>query len=272
MATWKHIIADSGGSNTIWAFCRADGTAEFKKTRSLHPKFSLEMTEEEWRELGQELGDFSGAQLIFYGAGLGQESLRSALKEKLLLLGCGEVTAYPDTLAACRAVCANAPGTVAILGTGSVLLEYDGENITRRIGGFGSLVGDEGSGFHFARLVVRDYLSGILSEAEFSSVLGTRGEVLAKLASPSAQEWLSAVSGLLAEKELSSYHERNLRSFLELYVTQVRFQPATLSVVGSYGFYQRRILAALLAEKGGAIGPVCDSPVDALVRFHHQFR
>lgn len=272
MAKWKHILADSGGSNTVWAFCGGDGTIVYKKTASLHPKFALQMTAGDWRQLGETLGDLSGETLIFYGAGCGQESVRAALQRELQQLGLAAVAIHPDTLGACRALCGNASGAVAILGTGSVLLEYDGGRIVRRIGGFGSLVGDEGSGFHFARLVVKDYLNETLTEAQLAPALGTRSEVLAILASPSAQEWLATVAGKLSGADLSVYHERNLRAFLELYGTRLRNQPVTLSVVGSYGFYQRMLLASLLEEKGGMLAAVCDSPMEALVRFHDENR
>jgi hypothetical protein len=270
MAKWKHILADSGGSNTVWAFCGNDGTTELQKTASLHPKFALRKTTDDWGNLCDELGDLSGEKLIFYGAGCGQESMCETMKRVLLSLGFGTVEVYPDTLGACRAACGNVPGAVAILGTGSVLLEYDGQEIVQRIGGFGSLVGDEGSGFHFARLVVKDYLNGILPEEKLSPFLGMRGEVLAMLASPQAQEWLAAVGGKVAGLDFEAHHRRNLEGFLEEYVTRLSEQPVTLSVVGSYGFHQRRLLADLLAEKGAMIGTVCDSPIDALVRFHDR--
>lgn len=272
MSKWKHIIADSGGSGTKWAFCSENGDVDYISTASLHPKFVLGRDSVYWQQLLQFPGPISGERLYFYGAGCGQEAIRQELKTALQEQGFGDVGLFPDTLGACRAVCGNEPGVVAILGTGSVLLEYDGQTIVNRRGGFGSIIGDEGSGFHFARLVLRDYLNGISGAPELEAILGTTGEIMSKLASPEAQNWIATLAGKLSDIPLISYHEQNLRTFIDTYFVPFFPQKTQLHIVGSYGFYQREILAMCLNDSGRTIGKVVADPLKELVLFHQNAR
>jgi glucosamine kinase len=270
MTGWKHIIADSGGSKTSWAFCAYDGGVRYVETRGLHPKLALNGTFA-WEELAAQLGEVSGTPLYFYGSGCGRETIRQQMTLRLADLGFGEVSVFPDTLAACRATCGHEPGVVAILGTGSVLVEYDGSEITNRIGGYGSLIGDEGSGFHLARLVLRAYLNGELSatdRAAVSAIVGTPYEVMAQLASPSAQEWIAGLARALSELPLETYHTANLDAFLTLYLAQVRGPGKTMNVVGSYGDRYAGLLAGMLAGRGWKMGAVIRTPIQQLTEFH----
>jgi hypothetical protein len=270
MSNWKHIIADSGGSGTKWAFCGEKGEVDYISSASLHPKFVLGRDSGFWQQLLQFPGPISGEQLYFYGAGCGQESIRQELKTALLKQGFRDVQLFPDTLGACRAVCGNEPGVVAILGTGSVLLEYDGNSIVNRWGGFGSIIGDEGSGFHFARLVLRDYLNGAAAIPELAGILGTTGEIMSRLASPEAQNWIATLAGKLSDVPLGSYHEQNLRAFIDTYFVPIFPQKTQLHIVGSYGFYQREILSTCLNDSGRSIGKVVADPLKELVLFHQN--
>jgi glucosamine kinase len=273
MGNWKYVIADSGGSTTTWAFCGTDGTVTYKETAGLHPKVVLNRQPEEFESLLEQLGTLSGETLYFYGAGCAQQVTQEAMAIRLKELGFGDVSVFPDTLGACRATCGTTPGTVAILGTGSILVEYDGQAIVHRIGGYGSIVGDEGSGFHFARLVLRDYLDDspkIAGElrASVAGIVGTFSDVLHHLASPLAQQWIAGLGGQLAGLPLEEYHRANADAFLATYLRQVRGTTRNLNVVGSYGYYQQEIVCRLLVEKGWKSGTILRNPIEQLVEFH----
>lgn len=271
MGNWKHVIADSGGSTTTWAFCHVDGTVTYRHTAGLHPKTFLNWQQPELEKLRSELDNLPAGKLWFYGAGCSQEMVQESMKLLLLALGFESVEVFPDTLAACRATCGQDPGLVAILGTGSVLIEYDGKKIVNRIGGWGSIIGDEGSGFHFARLVLRDYLGGVpgLPE-EVGNVLGTPTFVLQQLASPAAQQWIAGLAGRLAEIPLPKLHKANLNAFLAISIPQVKSEFRTMNVIGSYGFHQQVLLEELLSEEGYRQGVVTRDPIKQLVGFHSQ--
>lgn len=273
MASWKYMIADSGGSTTTWAFCGSDDGVKLLETRSMHPKFLNSWTDNDWQLLKDGLGDNLKGQLFFYGAGCSQPAIQAAMVERLERLGFESPRVYPDTLAACRATCGTNSGMVAILGTGSVLLEYDGRQITGRVGGFGSLIGDEGSGFYFARLVVKDYLTAssemnILVRNQLKETIGSSAEVLARLASADAQVWLNELGSRFKNIDLSDYHRRNLNEWLDTSLPALKGDSTTLSVIGSYGFSQRELLSQLVQERSMTLGVVCKNPMNGLIDFH----
>ena len=68
--------------------------------------------------------------------------------------GFQHVRVYSDLLGACHSVLGKNQGTVAILGTGSVVCHFNGNEITEIQGGLGYLLGDEGSGYFFWEFVV----------------------------------------------------------------------------------------------------------------------
>jgi glucosamine kinase len=273
MAIWKHIIADSGGSTTTWAFCGTDGKVTYLETPGMHPKVVLSWQLADWNALRETLGSLTGETLFFYGAGCAQQATQEQLAVLLRPAGFETVSVFPDTLGACRATCKTQAGVVAILGTGSILVEYDGKAIVNRIGGYGSMIGDEGSGFHFGRLVLRDYLNassdmpqelrGIIRE-----IVGESSDVLRELASPGAGQWIAQLGSRFSQLELESYHRNNLEAFLAIYLDQLKNPSQTVNVVGSYGHYQQKILHDLLAERGWKSGTVLRNPIEQLVEFH----
>lgn len=273
MTSWKYIIADSGGSTTKWAFCGVSGEVKLLETRSMHPKFLNAWSENDWLTLKESLGNDLTGQLFFYGAGCSQTVIQTAMTQRLERLGFQSPKVFPDTLAACRATCGTNSGMVAILGTGSVLLEYDGQQITGRVGGLGSLVGDEGSGFYFARLVVKDYLtpsSGMNHPIrnQLQEIIGSTAEVLARLASADAQVWLNELGSRFKNIDLADYHRRNLNEWLTISVPAIKGNSTVLSVIGSYGYSQRELLRQLLLERSMILGMVCVDPMNGLMDFH----
>lgn len=275
MTRWKYILADSGGSSTNWAFCGKDDALLLLETKSMHPKFLPQWTANDWEELKELLGDVTAEKVYFYGAGCSQLHMQTQLKDYLKKVGFASIEVFPDTLAACRALCQSQKGTVAILGTGSVLLEYDGKTITNLIGGYGSLVGDEGSGFHFARLVVKDYLNDCLNASEptkhaIAQRAGSTAEVRSRLAAIDAQAWIATLGKQFSDLDLNHYHAVNFTEFLTTHLPQLKNSDTKLSILGSYGFSNQLLFEQQLSDRGWELVNCIQSPMEQLVNFHEQ--
>lgn len=273
MASWKYIIADSGGSSTNWAFCRKDGSVVYLETRSMHPKFLSQWMPEEWDELAILLGDVTAEKLYFYGAGCSQPVKQLELTTYLKKVGFATVEVFSDTLAACRALCLAQKGTVAILGTGSVLLEYDGKQITHLIGGYGSLMGDEGSGFHFARLVVKDYLDDCLiaslaTKTAIGERAGSTAAIRSRLADLDAPAWIATLGKQFSDLDLNHYHRINCTAFIDTHIPQLIDATHQLAILGSYGFHNQALIKQLLKERGWDLVKSMQNPMEQLVEFH----
>nr|WP_294861558.1 hypothetical protein [uncultured Fluviicola sp.] len=261
----KYIIADSGGSSTSWGIVLTTNEVVYIQTGSLHPKYALSANYplEELKDQFKELN----VPLYFYGAGCSSETVQGEMSTFLLQLGFSEVTVYPDTLAACKALYGKNAGWVAILGTGSVLVQYDGSNIINRIGGYGSLIGDEGSGFYFGKLLIQYLLRNEQWKEEWIPVFESRASILSKLASTEAQQWISGLGEKTAAMDFRFLHEENARLFAELYCSSVPGLKQ-LSFIGSYGYSQKKVFTEVFQQIGIQIENGFSSPIKGLVNYY----
>lgn len=261
----KYIIADSGGSSTNWGLVQENNEVIFIQTDSLHPKYALSTD----YAVGALKAQFNGmpVPLYFYGAGCSSEPVQRQMHDLLLQLGFSEVRVYPDTLAACRAVYGNNSGWLAILGTGSVLVRYDGSKITRRIGGYGSLIGDEGSGFYFGKLLVRYLLGNDEWKAEWVELFQSREWILSKLAGSDSQKWISGLGQETTQLDFGELHRINAELFVETYCLPVSGLKQ-ISCIGSYVYEQQEVFSKAFERFGIHIEKAIASPLKDLVNFH----
>jgi N-acetylglucosamine kinase-like BadF-type ATPase len=89
-------------------------------------------------------------------AGTGREVMRKRAEEEILALGGGyPVTVMTDAQAGLWGAFRGGPGLLLIAGTGSVCLGMEATGRQERAGGFGRLIGDEGSGYWIAMEAIR---------------------------------------------------------------------------------------------------------------------
>ncbi|MHB1682904.1 MAG: N-acetylglucosamine kinase [Bacilli bacterium] len=89
-------------------------------------------------------------------AGVSSQEARLRMERELgALFPHARMQVVPDALAALSAGTEARPGVALIAGTGTIAISEDHFGVIRRAGGFGYLVGDEGSGFEIGRRGVR---------------------------------------------------------------------------------------------------------------------
>ncbi len=94
-------------------------------------------------------------ELTLGGTRLGGRQGRAALT-KLLKPLAARVNVAPDFAIAHRAAFGAGPGVLLVASTGSVAFARGADGKSRRAGGYGPLLGDEGSGFWLGRMAVLD--------------------------------------------------------------------------------------------------------------------
>lgn len=261
----KYVIADSGGSSTNWGIVLQNNEVILLNTASLHPKYAL-LNEDPLVGL---IDEFRGMHvpLYFYGAGCSTESIQKAMELRLLQLGFSEVHVFPDTLAACRALYGNRSGWLAILGTGSILVHYDGLKITHRIGGYGSLIGDEGSGFYFGKLLIQFLLRSEKWHSEWIGLFQSKEYILSKLAGSDAQKWIATLAKLTSKMDFRFLHQQNATLFVETYCLNVS-KLTQISFIGTYGYEQQNVFREVFQRNGIQVEKSIASPLKDLVSFH----
>ncbi len=160
------LIADSGSTKTEWSLVGRNGVERTFRTAGINPYL---LSEDEvrrilTREVLVELPIERITEVYFYGAGCVGRPAETLCVQLHRVIGPETVEVNSDLLAAARALCGDAPGIVAILGTGSNSGYYDGHDITRRVPSLGFLLGDEGSGSDLGKHLLADALKGLLPE------------------------------------------------------------------------------------------------------------
>lgn len=259
------LIADSGGTSTKWIHT-SDSNWEFTM-ESLHPRRLGELSSERISELKVFFSSLEYDAVHFYGAGCSSSEAKEEILSILNEFGLKKETVQVETdaLLACKATLGNEPGYVAILGTGSILLHYDGTEIVESFGGFGSIIGDEGSALSFGKLFLKEYL---LNQSHFSNeireIVGERKQVLGELAKSTSLVYISSLAEKLSKQELNFIHERNIQLFFDLYLPPDI--QGKISFVGSYAFFQEKNIKKILNAYNWHLRTVIQDPLSSIRR------
>lgn len=108
------------------------------------------------KALGQADGAAPATALCCALAGAGRPEQRAALRRALDATGCARaVMVTGDVEAAVQDAFGAGPGLLLVAGTGSIACGRDRDGTTIRVGGWGSLLGDEGSGYAIGLAALR---------------------------------------------------------------------------------------------------------------------
>ncbi|MFT8355119.1 MAG: BadF/BadG/BcrA/BcrD ATPase family protein [Gluconobacter japonicus] len=143
---------DGGGSKTLLVVLNSDGTiANVEQTGGTNP-FDQPL----WRERLTGLLKLlpNSTQAVGLGlAGYGESATLCARQEDAVSESLGKIpySLTNDVDMACSAAFGGEPGVLVLSGTGSMAWASDGRGQHCRVGGWGSLFGDEGSAYQIGR-------------------------------------------------------------------------------------------------------------------------
>ncbi|MBI1835745.1 MAG: hypothetical protein HYR91_00615 [Flavobacteriia bacterium] len=260
-----YLIADSGGTQTDWCFVNELGDRRYFTTGSFHPSQWDELFIEEYKNYWSNFSIYKEAKVIFYGAGCLNEENKDRIKDIFRIWGFECIQVFSDVEAACHASLGSEEGIVAILGTGSVVCKYNGNEIEHLYGGFGYLIGDEGSGYHFGKTVLNKFLNNEFSSSvteEIECLIGGRKAILLNVYGHEGKQFIGKLSSKLIDvKELKDVHFENLNTFFEKYIFPLNPIQKELYIIGRYGFYQQKIIDNIIHKKGWKVKMYIDKPI-----------
>ncbi len=239
----------------------------------MHPMYVGQQISSEDQLFWEERKEMLQADLHFFGAGCLDEQNAHRLQQYLCLLGFQRVHVRSDLHASAFATLKDGTGIVAIMGTGSVAAAFDKFELTDRVGGLGYLLGDEGSGFYFGKLLVNEYLEGRLSDKLMQSIehtIGDRSDVLSKVYSPKGRDFLAMLSKLFGDgndPELLLLHEQNLRSFLKVVQQRYAKHDQPIHFTGSYACANQEMIEKLMSDMGLSVGKFIARPIEELPEY-----
>ena len=273
------LIVDAGSTKTEWIVLDGEKVMDRFTLGGYNPSYneSIVLIDLLYKDLRE---DFPAMDAVFYyGSGCGSEANREEVAQILRVRfeEANEVMVTHDLMAACHALLGHGKGIACILGTGSNSCVYDGANITGKAVSLGYLVGDEGSGTHIGREVVRAYFYGLMPEELRQKFAGTYSlrlpdfvQNLYHNAQPS--RYLASFAKFAGDNCSHPYvHDlvkRCFQAFIEVFI--LRFDDCKtqrVSFVGSVAWHFKDILEESLAENGLTMGMVLQTPAEGLIRF-----
>lgn len=276
------LIIDAGSTKMEWVVLDGEKVVDHFTTSGYNPNYneSIVFIDILYKELRK---DFPAMEAVyFYGSGCGSEVNREEVARFLRVRfeEAEEVMVTHDLMAACHAVLGHEKGIACILGTGSNSCVYDGNDIVGRAVSLGYLVGDEGSGMHIGREVVKAYFYGFMPvdlrqkfEATYHLDMKEFIQNLYHGGQPS--RYLASFARFAGEYQTHPFiHEMVkgcFKAFIDAFV--IRFvddKAMKVSFVGSVAFHFRDILSETLAAFGLTMGKVMQAPAEGLIKYYQR--
>ena len=273
------ITADSGSTSVDWRILRRGEPVRRLVSPGVNPVLQGVGTMREVFEAALAGVSDSDVRVYFYGAGVVSAEVGEKVREALqtVLPGCA-VTVGSDLEAAAIALLGDKDGVAAILGTGSNSGLYLGGRITRSIPAGGFILGDEGSGAWFGKMLLADYIKGLLPgeleaalqeecpRLDYPSVVGRvyGGEMPSR--------YLASFSLFLGRRKECPYVRelitRGFRLFLERNVLRYGRVDLPLAAVGSVACAYSDILREVAVECGVKEVMTAPGAGDGLERYY----
>ena len=273
------LIIDAGSTKMEWILLDGETVRDRFTTAGFNPNYSDRQDLVETCH-GASLPD-KIQSIYYYGTGCGNEQNCQIVKEVFQnRFPNAEIHVTHDMMAACHALLGHEKGIACILGTGSNSCFYDGYDITERAVSLGYLLGDEGSGMHIGREVVRAYYYGFMPEdlrLQFDAAyhLELKDFIVHLYHEGQASRYLATFARFAGEHQphpfIRDLVKGCFKAFIEAFV--LRFEGAKtmkVSFVGSIAYHFRDILKESLAEYSLTMGEVMPSPAEGLIRYYQN--
>ena len=275
------LILDAGSTKIEWILMDGNAVKNRFQTEGFNPNYT------DIQILAKTCNNVSLPDEIqsvhYYGTGCGNEQNRLLINMVFQDRFPGaKIHVTHDLMAVCHAVFGHGKGIACILGTGSNSCVYDGENIVEKAVSLGYLVGDEGSGMHIGREVVRAYFYGFMPEdlrRKFDETypLELKEFIQQLYQNPQPSKYLASFAKFAGENQahpfIHALVKRCFQSFIEAFV--LRFKDCNLmkvSFVGSVAWRLQDVLKESLSDYCLTMGAVIQTPAEGLIRYYQSLQ
>ena len=275
------LVADSGSSKTDWLLNLGNNEVKEFRTAGLNPLFLTEkeivkILQDQVPELIALAGDID--EIYFFGAGCSSPDRHEIITNSLsTLFQKTYISVDSDLLGCAYATCGHEKGLCCVLGTGSNISFFDGEEIHEGKHGLGFVLGDEGAGTWFGRALITDFLYGNMPtdiSDQFNEAYHLDKEtVITKVyRTPNANTYLASFMRFVSKIRTSAYAQSLIRrGLLEFVETNIKSYPQyhryKCHFVGSIAYVFADELKAVCDENEIRIGKIMQQPVHDLMAF-----
>lgn len=275
------LVADSGSSKTDWLLALPQQETILFKTAGLNPYFLtekeiLKILQEQATDMVAYAGDVT--EIYFFGAGCSSPDRHEIVSNAISqLFPNAFVSIDSDLLGSAYATCGHEKGLCCVLGTGSNISFFDGEEIHAGKHGLGFVLGDEGAGTWFGKALITDFLYGNMPNdisLKFNETYHLDRETVIKnvYQKPRANSYLASFSKFLFQIRDTAYGQKILRGgLMEFIETNIKSYPQynryKCNFVGSIAYIFADELTELCNEHGVRVGKIIRQPIYDLLQF-----
>ncbi|MBS1550234.1 MAG: ATPase [Bacteroidetes bacterium] len=225
---------------------------------------------------------FKISHIFYYGSGCGIDKNKSIVQQEFAqFFTNAKVVVKEDLTAAAYAAYTGKPAIVCILGTGSNSCFFDGVSIRRDLPSLGFLIGDEGSGSAFGKLLLKKYFMKKLPldlEQEFKAIhqLKIEDALHNMYHNPRANAYLGSFNQFIAERKQHPYFQNlifeEIKNFLDYQVLPYpESHQVEINFIGFVAYIYEDIIRAAAADLNLHIGTIVRKPIESLVEYHINY-
>lgn len=276
------VIVDSGSTKADWKMISGSQVQSIT-TMGFNPVFHSEedIYDELQKSFVKEVDTERAEQVYYYGAGCWDTRLKQIVQKALdRIFENAEIEVHHDLLGAARATCGHDPGISCIIGTGSNSCLYDGTDVVDNVTNLGYLLGDEGSGTHLGKRLIRAFfyreMPKVLHEELESSLEGGKQSILDNVYSGEPPNvYLASFTKFMGDHQDHPFIQRILfdsfEQFVDRHVRKYRnHMSLPVHFIGSVAYYFKQTLSVILDARDMKMGKFVQKPIDELVRFHTE--
>jgi len=272
------LIIESGATKADWSFSENGEEISRHVSMGINP-VSNDNTDK--LENPSNIDSSKVKEIFYYGAGVMGDKPKEVVRQKLkeLFANASNIDVGTDLLASARATSPGEPSIVAILGTGSNSCLFDGEQISTQLASLGYLLGDEGSGFHIGKEIIKSFFYGDMPEDDrkrfqdtYTSELSELLMELYRAEKPNFEVASYAKFLKSAEPAYQNYIlERIFQNFIDARIKPI--QQGTnfpINFTGSISHHYESILRRMCEKNGYRVNQVLQKPMDKLIAYHNK--
>lgn len=277
------LIADSGSTKCDWMLIQDNEETLSFSTMGFNPYFHNEAVISNAIRQNNDLCAYAEkiTMLFLYSAGCSSKDLKLVVDRALrAVFPNANIYVDHDLVGAAFATWDESPAITGILGTGSNSCFFDGDIVKQAHNGLGLgyILGDEGSGSYYGKILLRQFLSNGLP-AELHEVLKkeynlSRDTIVEGVyMKPHANVFLASFMKVISDnKHLPWVQEtvnQGMRDFLRTHVQCYKnSQKVPTHMIGSIAYFFEENLRQTADTMGIRIGTIIKKPIFGLVNYH----
>lgn len=278
------IVADSGSTKADWIFADGKGFEGNARTKGVNPFLhsASQITQMIQDGFGTTVPVEKIDRVHYYGAGCSDHKRCTIMEAGLQrVFPNARIYVEHDLLAAARATCLNEAGIACILGTGSNSCLYDGQQIQDNIPSLGYLIGDEGSGGHIGKSLLRAFyyreMPASLATFFEQEIASDKTKVFDQMYGPSPNVYLASLAEFLG-KYLDDPFAKTLAfscfsMFIDKHVSKYEgYKTLPIHFVGSIAYHFKPIIVQVLRSYELNLGTIIHKPIQSLLSFHLTYQ